>query len=237
VKHALTVLAGIAAGLPVMAALASMDGHTAGGLPDRYAPWARSGHHIHTGFAPLRAPEPRRARLAGHGTFQRTRPRVPVSTPRAMRSQAPPGVPGRTPPWHPAGGTAGGYAEPTADLRVSIAAPRTVKRGGTYVYRVRLTNRGPGTPSEVTVHNVLPEGVVRTGTSLPGGVGGYAGGRDATLVMPRLAPGSSATVRFNVRVRPRVRGKLIARSRIAYIGGVRDPRRRDHTARVSTRVD
>jgi uncharacterized repeat protein (TIGR01451 family) len=231
VKHALTVLAGIVAGLPVMAVLASMDGHTAGGLPDRYVPWTRSGHHIHTGFAPLRAPGLRRGRPAGDGTFQRTRPRVPDSTPRATRSQAPPGGPG-TPPWH----RAGGYVEPTADLRVSIAAPRTVKRGGTYEYRVRLTNRGPGTPGAITVHNILPAGVVRTGTSLPGGVGGYAGGRDATLVMPRLAPGSSATVRFNVRVRPRVRGKLIARSRIAYIGGVRDPRRRGHTARVSTRV-
>jgi hypothetical protein len=187
VRHALAVLTGIAVGVPVMAALASMTGHTAGGLPDRYVPWARAGHHIHTGFAPLRVPVQRRA-------------------------------------------------EPTADLRVSIAAPPSVKRGGSYTYRIRLANRGPGTPSEITVRTILPAGVVRTGSMLPNGVGGYAGGRDATLVMRRLAPGRSATVRFSVRVRPTSRGELVARSRIAYIGGVRDRRPRDNSSRVSTHV-
>jgi uncharacterized repeat protein (TIGR01451 family) len=217
VKHALAVLAGIAVGLPVMAALASANGHTAGGLPDRYVPWAQ--HHLRTGYAAIRAPV--------HASRAKTveRAHVLASTPPPVRSPAP------SPAARPIR-----RAEPAAGLQVSIDAPRTVRPGGTYTYRIRLANRGPGTPGEITVHNTLPSGVERTGTSLPGGAGGYAGGRDTTLVMPRLAPGRSATARFVVRVRRKAHGELVARSRIASIAGTRVPRTRENAARVATRI-
>jgi uncharacterized repeat protein (TIGR01451 family) len=219
VKHALAVLAGIAVGLPVMAALASANGHTAGGLPDRYVPWAQ--HHLRTGYAAIRAvraPRPEPVERA----------HVLVSTP---PSSAPVRTPSRPPAARPVRQT-----EPAAGLHVSIDAPRTVRPGGTYTYRIKLANRGPGTPGEITVHNTLPAGVERTGTSLPGGAGGYAGGRDTTLVMPRLAPGRSATARFVVRVRHKAHGELVARSRIASVAGTRIPRTRENNAQVSTRV-
>jgi uncharacterized repeat protein (TIGR01451 family) len=216
VKHALTVLAGIAVGLPVLAALASANGHAAGGLPDRYVPWAQ---HLHPRYAAIRAP----VRAVRPGTFRRV----------SVLASASPSVP----PAHvPVGRRAVRHAEPDTGLRVSIDAPRTVRPGGTYAYRIRLANRGPGTPGEVTVRNTLPADVVRTGTSLPGGVGGYAGGRDTTLVLPRLAPGRSATARFVVRVRRRAHGELVARSRIASVDGARVPRTAENFSSVATRV-
>jgi uncharacterized repeat protein (TIGR01451 family) len=214
VKHALAVLAGIAVGLPVMAALASANGHTAGGLPDRYVPWAQ--HRLRTGYAAIRTPV---------RTTTVERAHVLVSPPPSADSAAP------SPAARPVR-----RAEPAAGLQVSIDAPRTVRPGGTYTYRIRLANRGPGTPGEITVHNTLPSGVERTGTSLPGGVGGYAGGRDTPLVMPRLAPGRSATARFVVRVRRKAHGELVARTRIASVAGTRVPRTRENAARVATRV-
>jgi uncharacterized repeat protein (TIGR01451 family) len=215
VKHALAVLAGIAVGLPVMGALASANGHTAGALPDRYVPWAQ--HRPHPGWAAIRLP--------------RRDPSTRTPAPARLLVSTPP-RPSHTPSPMPFTRS----ARRTSGLRVSIEAPRHVRPGGTYAYRVRLANHGPGTPGEVTVHNVLPSGVVRTGTSLPGGVGGYAGGRDTTLVMPRLAPGRSATARFVVRVRRTAHGRLVARSRIASVDGERAPRTGESVASTATEV-
>lgn len=212
-KHALAVLAGIAVGLPVMAALASANGHTAGALPDRYVPWA---HRLRPGWAEIRLP--RRDRPPGAPEPAR----LLVSAPPRTRTPSPP--PSVRTVHHLTG------------LRVSIEAPRRVRPGGTYAYRVRLANHGPETPGEVTVRNTLPPGVVRTRTSLPGGVGGYAGGRDTTLVMPRLAPGRSATARFVVRVRRTAHGRLVVRSRIASVDGERAPRTRASVATAATEV-
>jgi uncharacterized repeat protein (TIGR01451 family) len=236
VKHALAVLAGVAVGLPVMAALASANGHTAGALPDRYVPWAQQ--RLRSRYAAIRAPEhrrdPRAARPA-HVLIATSPPaaadRVPAAPMHVSSSPLPPPV---APP--SARSARPARHVPGAGLRVSIEAPRTVRPGGTYAYRIRLANRGPGTPGEITVRSTLPQGVVRTGTSLPGGVGGYAGGRDATLVMPRLAPGRSATARFVVRVRRTARGRLVARSRIASIGGERTPRGDGNVSTAATRV-
>jgi uncharacterized repeat protein (TIGR01451 family) len=216
VKHAFAVLAGIAVGLPVMGALASANGHTAGALPDRYVPWVQ--RRLHPGWAAIRLP-----RRDGP-------PRTPA--PAHLLVSTPP-RPSRTPSPTPLGRSA---ARRVSGLRVSIEAPRHVRPGGTYAYRVRLANHGPGTPGEITVRNTLPSGVVRTGTSLPDGVGGYAGGRDTTLVMPRLAPGRSATARFVVRVRRSAHGRLVARSRIASVGGERAPRTGESVSTTATEV-
>jgi uncharacterized repeat protein (TIGR01451 family) len=214
VKHALAVVAGIAVGLPVMAALASANGHTAGALPDRLVPWAQ--HRLRPGWAAIRMPRHDQRR----GTPGPAR--LLVSTPPHARTPSPsPSV---------------RFARRLPGLRVSIEAPRRVRPGGTYAYRVRLANHGPETPGEITVRNTLPSGVVRTGTSLPGGVGGYAGGRDTTLVMPRLAPGRSATARFVVRVRRTAHGRLVARSRIASVDGERAPRTGESVATAATEV-
>jgi uncharacterized repeat protein (TIGR01451 family) len=226
VKHALAVLAGLAIGLPGMAALASMNGHASSGLPDRFVPWVRSGHHLRIGFAGLRTHAPAHQHASPHASPSPSAPASRPTVPRATVPRAAGPVPAASP----------AVRRPFAGLRVSIEAPHTVRPGGTYTYRVRLANRGSGTPGEITVHNVLPPGVDRTGTSLPDGAGGYAGGRDTTLVMPRLAPGSSATARFVVRVRPTAHGDLVARSRIVSIGGVRIPRSAGSPAKVSTRV-
>ncbi len=228
-KHALAVLAGLAVGLPVMAALASANGHTAGGLPDRYAPWAE--HHLHTGYAAIRTPEhasrpPARAHEPARVLVSTSPPRAPYRTPVPRRAPMSPPLAGR-PLRHP---------EPAVGLRISIDAPHTVRPGGAYTYRIRLANRGPGTPGEITVHNTLPADVDRTGTSLPGGAGGYAGGRDTTLVVPRLAPGRVATARFAVRVRHGARGSLVARSRITSIDGARAPRTGGNVSSVATLV-
>jgi uncharacterized repeat protein (TIGR01451 family) len=224
VRHALAVLAGIAVGLPVMAALASASGHAAGGLPDRYVPWA---HQPRPGYAAIRAP------VRAVPAVEPRRPRAPVTTaPAVTPAVTPMAVPRRTlavrRPVRHAGSGAG--------LRVSIDAPRTARPGGTYAYRIRLANRGPGTPGEVTVHNTLPAGVVRTGTSLSDGVGGYAGGRDTTLVLPRLGPGRSATARFVVRVRRGAHGELVARTRIASVDGARVPASGGSVAQAATLV-
>ncbi len=226
-KHALAVLTGIAVGMPVMAALASVSGHAAGGLPDRYVPWARAGHRIQSGFATLRAPVQQHH---AHRVTARQHAREPVSAPRETFFQTPRPEPTDRPDLRPA------QADRVPGLRVSIAAPRSVRAGGTYEYRIRLANHGPGMSRAITVRNLLPKGVVRTSSTLPDGVGGYAGGRDATLVMPRLAAGRSATARFEVRVRPKVRGDLVAHSRIAHVGGVRAHRPDDYTSQVSTHI-
>jgi uncharacterized repeat protein (TIGR01451 family) len=225
VKHALAVVAGIVVGLPVMAALASANGHTRGALPDRYVPWAQ--HRLRTGYAEIRTPvRASRPRAVG-------RARVLVSTsPRAGFSHTPSPSASSPPPVV----RSARRAEPASGLSVTIDAPHSVRPGGAYTYRIRLANHGPGTPGEITVRNTLPSGVVRTGTSLPGGAGGYAGGRDTTLVMPRLAPGRSATARFAVRVRRNAHGELVARSRIASIGGTRVQRANGNVAKVATRV-
>jgi uncharacterized repeat protein (TIGR01451 family) len=221
VKHALAVVAGIAVGLPVMAALASANGHTRGGLPDRYVPWAQQ-HRLRTGYAAIRTP------------VHAPRTKV-VRRARMLISHSPSPSASSEPTARPAARTAR-HAGPATGLIVTIDAPHTVRPGGTYTYRIQLANHGPGTPGEITVRNTLPSGVERTRTSLPGGAGGYAGGRDTTLVLPRLAPGRSATARFAVRVRPKAHGELVARSRIASVGGTRVPRTNGNVAKVATRV-
>ena len=236
-KHALAVLAGIAVGLPVMAALASANGHTAGALPDRYVPWAQ--HRLRSRYAAIRAPERRRDPRTAGPAHVLASPRIgsgeaPVAPMHVSSSSLP--LPAAQPSRRPARPARHAGHDPGAGLRVSIEAPRTVRPGGTYAYRIRLANRGPGTPGEITVRSTLPEGVVRTGTSLPGGVGGYAGGRDATLVMPRLAPGRSATARFVVRVRKTARGRLVARSRIAWVDGERASRGDGNVSTAATWV-
>lgn len=174
------------------------------------------------------APAPARA---GARTTTQAGPRTPVQAPPSHASAAdmsgawsPFGVPGRP------------QRDQAADLNVSLTAPPTVRPGGTYAYRIVITNRGPGAPDAVTIRTILPKDVVRTGSSLPDGVGGYAGGRDATLVLRRLPAGGSTAATFVVRARPNARGDLVARSRIIYIGGARDHRLRDNTATVTTRV-
>jgi uncharacterized repeat protein (TIGR01451 family) len=159
VKHALAVVAGIAVGLPVMAALASANGHTRGGLPDRYVPWAQQ-HRLRTGYAAIRTP------------VRAPRTKV-VRRARMLTSHSPSPSASSEPTARPAARTAR-HAGPAAGLIVTIDAPHTVRPGGTYTYRIQLANHGPGTPGEITVRNTLPSGVERTRTSLPGGAGGYA---------------------------------------------------------------
>jgi uncharacterized repeat protein (TIGR01451 family) len=171
---------------------------------------------------------------------RRQRPRQPSQGVPPAHPDAParphPSLPQAGPSGEP-GGLGGPLAPRAADLRLSIAAPAVVHPRGAFTYRIRLANKGPATPDAVTVRSLLPAGVVRTGSSLPGGVGGYAGERDATLVLGRLAPGRSMTARFRVRVRPKVRGDLVAWSGIVYTGGVRDRSPGDNTATVTTRIE
>jgi hypothetical protein len=259
-KHALLALAGIAVGLPAMAALASINGQTTGGLPARYVPWTHAGRRIHTATlgTPRRTPSPtartapeappRRPpaerqipRSARHREPRHGRP--PASPQERPSPPQPEGPPIQPPPQEtpapPGSGLGGLLPRPrqAADLRLSITAPAVVRPRGAFTYAIRLANRGPGTPGAITVRSLLPAGVVRTGSSLPDGVGGYADGRDATLVLGRLPPGRSMTARFRVRVRPDARDELVAWSGISYIGDVRDRRPRDNIATVTTRID
>lgn len=234
-KRVLLVLAGLAVGLPAMAALASLNEATTGGLPARYVPWTHAGRRIHPSIlgAERRTPAPtvrarleppRRQRYAGREPSPVRG--VPPALPRPRSPSAPNALGARaTPrPWK------------AADLGLSLAAPAAVRPRGRFTYTIKLANRGPGTPDAITVRNMLPPGVDRTGSTIPRGVGGYAGGRDATLVVGRLAPGRSVTARLRVRVRRTTTGDLVARSRIVYSGGVRDRRPGDNAASVTTRI-
>ncbi|MEV0405591.1 hypothetical protein [Actinoallomurus sp. NPDC050550] len=263
VKHALAALAGIAVGLPVLAALASrQDGQPAGGLPARYVPWARVGHRVPTAFPDRRAPEhppartptrygPARAMpapsvrttLRGPTPYRRPGP-SPYRAPTDDRgpSQASPRDADRTPVEglvrtpEPSGSPPGERPKHPVDLELSIAAPPTVRPGGRFSYSIRLTNHGPGTPGPITVRSALPAGTVRTGAWLPTGVDGYTSTREAALIVRRLEPGRSLAARFDVRVLPATRGELVARGRIAAIGGGSDRDPDDDAAQVSTVV-
>ncbi|GAA4611497.1 hypothetical protein GCM10023195_48700 [Actinoallomurus liliacearum] len=286
-KHALAAVAGIAVGLPVLAALAPRpDGRPAGGLPARYVPWARVGHRFPRTFAegpaehrparraassgpgrpqpapsaqtmargPLPAPYHRSARQGPDRAASRGADRTagrepepawtPAGTPSPSPAESPARYPAETPPRYPADRPwrypldrpSGDATVRPADLELSIAAPPTVRPGGRFSYSVRLTNHGPGAPGPITVRSVLPPGTVRTGAWLPTGVDGYNGDREAALVVRRLEPGRSLAARFDVRVLPDARGELVARGRIAAVGGVPDPVPDDDTARVSTLV-
>ncbi|GAA4629047.1 hypothetical protein GCM10023196_048090 [Actinoallomurus vinaceus] len=262
-KHALAALAGIAVGLPVLAALASrQDGQPAGGLPARYVPWARVGHRVPTPFADRHATEHPSARtptrygsarampapsarttLRGPNPYRRPVPstyhaptayRGPSQTaPRDADRTAAEGL-GRTP--EPSGALTDERLNRPADLELSIAAPSTVRPGGRFSYSIRLTNHGPGTPGPITVRSALPAGTVRTGAWLPTGVDGYTGAREAALVVRRLEPGRSLAARFDVRVLPETRGELITRGRIAAVGGGPDRDPDDDATQVSTVV-
>jgi uncharacterized repeat protein (TIGR01451 family) len=140
----------------------------------------------------------------------------------------------RTP--DPSGSPPGERLKHPVDLELSIAAPPTVRPGGRFSYSIRLTNHGPGTPGPITVRSALPAGTVRTGAWLPTGVDGYTGAREAALVVRRLEPGRSLAARFDVRVLPETRGELVARGRIAAIGGAPDRDADDDAAQVSTVV-
>ncbi|MCO6009609.1 hypothetical protein NE236_32020 [Actinoallomurus purpureus] len=108
VKHALAALAGIAVGLPVLAALASRpDGQPAGGLPARYVPWARVGHRVPTAFADQRAPERRPAARRPLASRSGRTPPAP-STQTVLRGPL-------AFPYHRPGPTAGRGPGPTAD--------------------------------------------------------------------------------------------------------------------------
>ncbi|MCO5993425.1 DUF11 domain-containing protein [Actinoallomurus rhizosphaericola] len=168
----------------------------------------------------------------------------PVEIPTGGPAETPPDRPADRSSPHPSGRSSPrpadrpsgeGPARP-ADLELSIVAPPTVRPGGRLSYSVRLTNHGPGTPGPITVRSVLPPGTVRTGAWLPTGVDGYTGDRETALVVRRLEPGRSLAARFDVRVPPDARGELVARGRIAAVGGVPDPVPDDDTAQVSTLV-
>ncbi|MFL6057014.1 MAG: hypothetical protein ACJ72W_29570 [Actinoallomurus sp.] len=152
-KHALAALAGVAVGLPVLAALASRpDGQPAGGLPARFAPWARVGHRFPTAFADPRAPERRpvrrsfasgpartppgpapRTMLRGplavpfHRPGQTTRPGPAQTTPRGA-DRAAAQAPGRTPSWNPAGTPSPSPADTPSRYPVDRAAADAARR-------------------------------------------------------------------------------------------------------------
>ncbi|GAB3967750.1 hypothetical protein GCM10029978_035810 [Actinoallomurus acanthiterrae] len=71
---------------------------------------------------------------------------------------------------------------------------------------------------------------------MPTGVDGYTSAREAALIVRRLEPGRSLAARFDVRVLPEARGELVARGRIAAIGGASDRDPDDDAAQVSTVV-
>ncbi|GAA0325540.1 DUF11 domain-containing protein [Actinoallomurus spadix] len=138
-KHALAAVAGIALGLPVLAALASrQDGRPAGGLPARYVPWARVGHR-----------------------FPRTYPDGAEPERRAVRGTAAPG-PGRTPRPAPSAQTMahGPLAAPYGRRPARPAPGRTARRGaGPAAAHQAAPARNPSStpsPSPAGTPSVLP---------------------------------------------------------------------------------
>lgn len=203
---------GVAITVPIAGAVASTDRHASRGMAQRFLPWSfiadRVGHPV-----------------GPRSTTRPPRPHGPTTTvafashPRRRTSSAT-----RRPP------------APPADLRLTITAPSRVRQGAIFSYTIQVANHGPATPSEVTVRNMLPKGVTRTGAVVPKGVGGYAGGQQATLVLPRIAVGRSVVVALKVRANRGTHGTVTAHGAIVYTAGVRliDPRHA--TARATTRV-
>lgn len=106
-----------------------------------------------------------------------------------------------------------------AKLVLSVKAPARARKGGRYTYTVRVSNRGPGTPSAVVVRNMLPKGVVRTGAHLPNGVGGQADGRFGEFVLYKLRPGKTLTMRLTVKAKRS--GRLQDNARVTFVEGAR----------------
>ncbi|MCW2914955.1 MAG: hypothetical protein JWN52_3023 [Actinomycetia bacterium] len=108
----------------------------------------------------------------------------------------------------------------TADLRLTVTAPRTARKGDSFTYTVRVANNGTATPSAVVVRIMLPQGTVRTGAHLPNGVGGEAAGRFGQLVLPPMKPGTSLTM--SITVKAQTAGTLVNSTRITHVEGARD---------------
>jgi uncharacterized repeat protein (TIGR01451 family) len=108
----------------------------------------------------------------------------------------------------------------TADLRLTVTAPRTARKGDSFTYTVRVANNGTATPSAVVVRIMLPQGTVRTAAHLPNGVGGEAAGRFGQLVLPPMKPGTSLTM--SITVKAQTAGTLVNSTRITHVEGARD---------------
>jgi uncharacterized repeat protein (TIGR01451 family) len=111
-------------------------------------------------------------------------------------------------------------ADPTADLRLTVSAPQTARKGDSFTYTVQVANKGTATPSAVVVRIMLPQGTVRTGAHLPNGVGGEADGRFGQLVLPTMKPGTSLTM--SITVKAQAAGTLVNTTRITHVDGARD---------------
>jgi uncharacterized repeat protein (TIGR01451 family) len=116
--------------------------------------------------------------------------------------------------------TASPTAAPAATVRLTVTAPATARTGEPFTYTLRVANQGPATPASVVVRVLLPEGTVRTGASLPSGVGGEADGRFGQLVLPAMRPGTSLTMAITVQARQP--GTLVNTARITSVEGVPD---------------
>ena len=218
----------MAVAVPVAGAVASTDQHVSDGMAHRFLPWSVIAERDHPP-ARHRSTSPRphgRATTMAFGSSPSISPPHRSGTPTATTGSL-------------GQGSKASLARPVAplaDLRLTITAPSQVRPGGTFSYTIQVANNGPGTPSEVTVRNTLPKGVTRTGAKVPKGVGGYAGAHEATLTLPRLAPGRSMAVALKMKVGRATRGTLTLHGRIVYTTGVRLANPRNATARTTIQV-
>jgi uncharacterized repeat protein (TIGR01451 family) len=248
VIRSLVVVLGVVVTVPVAGAVASTDRHVSHGMAQRFLPWTALAAHDHlpvTNRSAPPQPDGQATAVAHLSPPQSTS--SPLTVPSSPSSAVPLSSPPRhrlpVPPVAPAGvagaavaGTTLAAAAPLADLRLTITAPSRVAPGATYLYTIRVANHGPATPSEVTVRNTLPTGVTRTGARLPKGVGGYAGAHEATLVLPKIAPGRSMVMALKVRANRTTHGQVTAHSKIVYTAGARLTDPKHATAKATTHI-
>jgi uncharacterized repeat protein (TIGR01451 family) len=136
--------------------------------------------------------------------------------------------------------TSGAFAvavTPGADLSAKMSAPATVKRGATLTYTIKIANAGPSNAWQVALSDHLPSGTVFLKATATGGhcsrpKAGTSGGTvrchlgklnisDAWLIHIKVtAKTSHKTIRDNAKV----------------TSVTPDPRRRNNTATVQTKV-
>ena len=128
-----------------------------------------------------------------------------------------------TPPGGPA---------PLVDLAITkVDTPDPVSAGNLLRYTIRVTNRGPGRATNVTVTDVLPAGVKLISTDTSQGSCSASGAR-ITCRLGTMAVNLSATIR--VTVRPAQPGVLSNVVRV--VGTEGDPNPVNNTSTATTRV-
>jgi uncharacterized repeat protein (TIGR01451 family) len=126
-------------------------------------------------------------------------------------------------------------AGPTADLAVALSGPTTAKSGRSYFYRIRVTNLGPATATNVVLRDTFPARLaILFVLDLGLKNACRTSGQTVTCNLGTLASGAAASVFVRVRVNP---GPAQTIGDTANVSGAEfDPNLANNSATVQTAV-